>query len=112
MSRIVQDREIPEHLSEACKKWCRDVLRDYELEQHGWFTLIAAAEAWDDKEAARKILAVTGFTYTDRFNCPKPRPEVAIVRDSRIAFARLVRELGLPVGEPEAPRSPRVGGKQ
>ena len=49
------------------------------------------------------------MVYYDRFNAPKARPEVAIERDSRIAFARLVRELDLDLDDPtEAPRTPAL----
>jgi hypothetical protein len=57
--------------------------------------LTAAAEAWDRCQEARVALAGVGTTYQDRFGQPKSRPEVAIERDSRIAFARLLRELAL-----------------
>ena len=56
-----------------------------------------------------------GLTFEDPHGCPKTRPEVAIERDSRLAFARLVRELDLDVeaagvegwGRPPALRSNR-----
>jgi len=52
---------------------------------------------------------VRALVYYDRFNAPKARPEVAIERDSRIAFARLVRELDLDLDAPTgAPRSPAL----
>lgn len=55
------------------------------------------------------MLAKKGLTYTDRYGCPKSRPEVAIERDARISFARLIRELSL--SEPpadEKQRPPRI----
>jgi hypothetical protein len=49
--------------------------------------------------------------YVDRFQQPRARPEISIERDSRIAFARLVRELALDLAPPDEPgRPPRVGG--
>jgi len=54
-----------------------------------------AAEAHDRAEQARKVLTKDGLTYLDRFEQPTSRPEVAIERDSRLAFARLLRELNL-----------------
>jgi hypothetical protein len=69
-----------------------------------------AAEAWDRCEQARLVIAEQGLTYMDRFEQPRARPEVAIERDSRIAFARLIRELALDVDSPADVRPPRLLG--
>lgn len=71
----------------------------YELEPQHLRLLRLACEAWDRAEQARKVLRRRGLTYRDRFDQPRARPEVAIERDSRMAFARLLRELDLD-GEP------------
>ena len=68
--------------------------------------LTLAAEAWDRGQQAREIVDRDGLTFTDRFGQPKARPEIAIERDSRIGFARLLRELALDVGGPEDSRPP------
>ena len=86
------------------------ILDDYELESHHSRILLLAAEAWDRGLTARQIITRKGMTFEDRFGQPKPRPEIAIERDSRLAFARLVRELGLDSEELDAPRPPRPGG--
>jgi phage terminase small subunit len=84
-------------------------LEEYELEPHHVRLLTLAAEAWDRAAAAREVVDRDGMTFADRFGQPKPRPEIAIERDSRIGFARLLRELGLDVEKPpEAPRMPRT----
>jgi len=87
------------------------VVDDFELEPHHVRLLTLAAESWDRCTQAREALAEHGLTYTDRFDQPRARPEVAVERDSRIAFARLVRELALDVDEPaEGSRPPGIRG--
>jgi phage terminase small subunit len=68
--------------------------------------LVLACQAWDRAEQAREILAREGLTFMDRFDCPHARPEVAVERDSRLAFARLVRELDLDISAPAEPSRP------
>ena len=66
-----------------------------------------AAESWDAAQQARAAVAEHGQFYTDRYGCPHPHPAVAIARDARLGYARLLRELGLDVAEPaDAPRPP------
>jgi hypothetical protein len=69
--------------------------------------LTLAAEAWDRGEAARRAIAKHGMIYQDRFGQPRQRPECAIERDSRIGFARLLRELDLDVAPPDS-RPPAI----
>lgn len=98
----------PLHLKTATKKWWKKVVETYELEEHHVRLLTLAAEAWDRGDQARETLATKGLTFEDRFGQPKSRPEVAVERDSRLAFARLLRELCLDTDEPDAPRIPRA----
>jgi hypothetical protein len=72
---------------------------------------VARRWRFDRCVAAREILDREGLTYTDRFGQPKARPEVAIERDGRIAFARLLRELGLDVEPPAETRPPAVAAR-
>lgn len=101
----------PGHLRPATKRWWRKVITTYDLEDHHVRLLTLAGEAWDRCEQARNILAEEGLTFLDRFNQPKGRPEIAIERDSRLAFARMIRELCLDDSTPEQPRIPRHGGQ-
>ena len=95
-----RERKAPEHLREPTRVWFQQVLADYALEDHHFRLLQLAAEAWDRSQEAREALEKHGLTFLDRFGAPHARPEVAIERDSRIAFARLVRELDLDVEPP------------
>ncbi len=100
----------PRHLKPETARWWANVLSEFELEPHHIRLLTLAAEAWDRTQQARGILAKNGLTYEDRFSQPVARPEVAIERDSRTAFARLLRELDLDTGIPrEASRPPGLG---
>ncbi len=106
MTAKTRTPEPPGHLSRDAAAWFRSVVDDYEMEPHHVRLLALAATAWDRAEEARSHIAVHGTTYTDRFGQPKARPEVAIERDSRIGFARLLRELGLESAPAGAPRPP------
>lgn len=85
----------PEHLSDEMKDWWRSVVEDFELDTHHLKLLKLACESYDRAEQARIHLAIYGTTFVDRFNQPRSRPEIKIENDSRITFARLLRELNL-----------------
>jgi P27 family predicted phage terminase small subunit len=100
----------PKHLAVATRRWWTNVVGTYELEEHHVRLLTLAAEAFDRATEARTVLARDGIIVTDRYGSPKAHPAVAIERDSRTAFARMIRELDLdgePLPDPRVPR--RVG---
>jgi hypothetical protein len=87
------------------------VVADFDLDPHHLRLLRLACEAWDRGQEAREALAEHGSIYEDRFGQPRARPEVAIERDARISFARMLRELALDVDGPaEDGRPPRLTG--
>lgn len=99
----------PGHLSPAIKKWWGFIVREFELEQHHLRLLRLACEAWDRCQQCREIIDRDGVSYVDRFGAPRLRPECAVERDSRTAFARLVRELNLDSAPgPDSPRPPSL----
>ena len=94
----------PSHLSPAMQAWWTTVLEDYSLDPHHTFLLECACGSWDRMVEARAVLAAKGLTFEDHNGCPRPRPEVVIEKDSRISFARLIRELDLDEAPPPEPR--------
>jgi phage terminase small subunit len=87
------------------------VLAGYVLEEHHVRILTLAGEAWDRCAEARERIAKDGLTVDGR-EAMKTHPCVAIERDARAAFARLVAQLGLDeAGEPKRGRgNPGYGG--
>jgi hypothetical protein len=107
-------QRAPKHLRPGTRRWWQHVDTSFELEAHHRHLLTLSAEALDSCAKAREILDREEMTYTDRFGQPRARPEVAIERDSRLAFARLLRELALDVEAPPAEeytRPPEIRGK-
>src|SRR5215218_3348300 len=97
-------RAPPAYLSPEMRSWWLAVLRVYDLDDHHLHLLEAACGAWDRMMEARAALAEHGLIFVDDRGSPKARPEIPIERDSRIAFARLLRELDLDVTPPPQPR--------
>jgi phage terminase small subunit len=84
------------------------VVETWTLEEHHLRLLTLAGEAWDRCTQAREQLRRDGLTVTTRHGEVRTHPCVAIERDSRVAFARLLRELDLDVEAPEARRPPAL----
>jgi len=96
----------PRHLSDESKRLWRSVLADYELEKRHEAVLLTALEALDRMRQAQAQLGKDGLTTTDRYGGIKAHPAVVIERDSRSAFLRAMRELGLDLEAPATSRAP------
>jgi len=101
-----QPVQPPKHLQPETRRWFSDVTENYDLEEHHLRLLTLAGESWDRCVSAREVIDREGLTFVDRFGCPRARPEIAIERDSKIGFARLVRELDLDFEPPASPSRP------
>jgi phage terminase small subunit len=75
--------------------WWLEIVVEHDLKSHHLRLLRLGCEAWDRAQQARKLLDAEGITFTDKNGDPRSRPEVAIERDSRTAFGRIVKELNL-----------------
>ena len=104
MNSKIAAQKPPAHLRKATAIWWNAVVSEYDLESHHLRLLQKACESFDRSEQAREAIAKHGLTFDDRFGAPHARPECAIERDSRLAFARLVREIGLDVSPPSDSR--------
>jgi P27 family predicted phage terminase small subunit len=96
----------PKHLQLATKRWWLSVVSDWELEAHHVRLLTLAGEAWDRCVQARELIEAKGLTFETRLGELRANPAVAIERDSRLAFSRLIRELDLDVIPPAESKRP------
>jgi phage terminase small subunit len=94
--------DAPRHLGAESRALWRELHARYEFEPAEEKTLRLALEALDRANQARRALKRHGLVYLDRFGAPHARPEVAIERDSRQAWVRLMAALELPTEEPAA----------
>src|ERR1035437_8262164 len=97
----------PKHLSLAMRRWWVEILEAFELDTHHLKLLETACGEWDRAQQARAELEANGGpTFLDRFGQTKEHPAAHIENQALILFARLVRELGLDLESPTAPRPP------
>ena len=98
--------KAPGHLRPETRAWWKQTVRDYELQPHKLRVLQAACECWDRLCQATETVNKEGLTVEGREGGVRAHPAVAVERDCRIAFARLVRELGLDEADEDAKRGP------
>lgn len=100
------DPTAPRHLSAASRRWWGQVVADFDLSPSDLRLLQGAAESWDRAQEARQRIAADGAYLADRFGQLRAHPGVAVERDARTLFARLLRELSLDIEPPDV-RPPR-----
>ena len=93
-----------DHLEPATRVWFQQIATDFELESHHLRILLISAEMWDRAAAARESVQEHGVMVMDRYGCLKANPACEIERSSKTLFLKALRELGLDVEEPTAPR--------
>ena len=98
----------PKHLSNDSSAFFNRAVATYEFDEHHLKLLTLACESWDRVVQARLGIEKHGLTFVDRHGARRPIAEINIEKDSRVAFARLVRELGLDVAPPADSRPPAL----
>jgi P27 family predicted phage terminase small subunit len=100
--------KTPSGLNTAGKKFWKKVLSEFELsETHDLERLSMAARTLDDLAEAEKQVKKDGMFTVNRYGGTVEHPAVKTVRDTRMLFIKIVRELGLDLAIPEDSRPPR-----
>ncbi len=86
--------KAPAHLKAATKAWWLSVVTEYELRDHHRMLLTLAAEAYD-RTAGKRVRSCSRTASSAVRTSARAHPCIAIERDSRLAFARLVAQLTL-----------------
>jgi phage terminase small subunit len=91
----------PEHLSDGSKAVWKATVEEFEMSAAELVTLRLALEAVDRSDQARAEIEKAGAIVEDRYGGLRAHPAVAIERDSRLAAARLFKQLNIEVTEPK-----------
>jgi P27 family predicted phage terminase small subunit len=75
--------------------WWQQVVSEYELDNHHLHLLRLGCESYDRCQQARQQLINEGTTFKDKNGNLRAHPAIAIERDAKTSFVRIVRELGL-----------------
>jgi phage terminase small subunit len=84
----------PKHLSSPSRRLWRETVEAYELERHHLELLERACRSLDTALEAEEIIRSAGLVVEGRYGV-RAHPAVAIARDARTQFARLLREIDL-----------------
>jgi P27 family predicted phage terminase small subunit len=89
------------HLRPETRQFWQAIVDEYELSAHHLRLLLAACESWDRMTEARETVETDGPYYTDKRGIRHPHPALAVEKESRAAFARLLKSLNLDLEIPQ-----------
>ncbi len=105
---------VPTGTGPAGRHLWRAVLTDYELVEHEVTLLRQAVRTVDLCDDLQRVVDAEGVMATNRLGDAKTHPAISELRQQRLALARLVVALRVPLGDQEqtptaAPRRPLPG---
>ncbi len=97
----------PTGLKAPGQRFWKQVLSEYQLgEAHDLQRLQHACGCLDQIDECEKVVEAEGRFILDRFQQKKENPASKVVRDNKILFCRILRELALDIAVPDS-RIPR-----
>lgn len=99
--------KTPKTLGKAGKKFWKTVLEEFTLsDAHDLERLQMACSCLDSINAAQGQIEQDGAFIADRYGAVKEHPAGKVVRENKVIFCRIVREMALDIEVPES-RLPR-----
>jgi phage terminase small subunit len=99
--------KAPKGLASTGKKFWKKVLSEYELpDTHDLERLAMGAKCLDELADAENRIKADGRFTVNRYGATVEHPACKMIRDSRMLFIKIVRELNLDIPVPES-RPPR-----
>jgi len=77
-------------------------------EAHDLERLSMACKCLDDIHQGEEQIKLDGMYVRDRYGGVKEHPAAKVIRDNRIIFCRIIRELALDIETPSESRPPRA----
>lgn len=99
----------PVELKERGRKFWKAIMAEFDpaaFGAHDLQLLAQAATCLDVIAEAEAELKTSGSYFVDRWGQPKQHPAHDVIRNNKIVFARLCRELNLSSEKPEEKRPP------
>lgn len=101
-SRVVRP---PGCLKGPGKKFWDKVLSEYEItEAHDLERLFYGCTCINEISMAEKIVSTEGAFIKDRFDQVREHPGMKTIRDNKLLFVKIIRELGLDLERPQESR--------
>ena len=98
----------PIYLKEKGRKFFSKVTAEFYFESTHDIELLGAASSELDSQAeSQKAIDTDGYYITNRYGKKVEHPGVKSLRDSRVLFMRLIREMGLDLTTGPESRQPR-----
>jgi hypothetical protein len=100
--------KTPDGLKSKGAAFWKKVLSEYELsEAHDLSRLEMAAKCLDDLAEAEKRVEADGMFTTNRYGATVEHVGCKTIRDNRLLFVKIIRELALDIIAPGDSRPPR-----
>lgn len=101
-------QKTPTGLGSRGKQFWKRVLTEIPMDEaHDLERLRLACMTLDDLDAAERNIKAEGRYLKNRFGEARENPALKTVRDSRVVFCRIIRELGLDLEDGPESRPPR-----
>lgn len=96
--------QVPKGLKAAGKRFWKKVLSEYELiDAHDRERLAMAAKCLDDLSEIEARVESDGRFVTNRYGTPVEHPGCKMLRDNRMLFVKIIREIGLDLATESRP---------